>query len=136
MLAALLANLTNVPPPPPPVVPTGVVGAGGYPDYCSPWERECKRKAREYTQRVALGILPKPEEPVIDLPVKVERFIEKKVEEKLPQRITVRFNQERVIEAVVKETLKAFYKERIERDRERAELEEEEDIAYIASTLH
>lgn len=129
---AQFAHIT--PPPIPPVTPTGAVGGGGYPDYCSPYERECRRKAKEYMERVAFGILPPPEEPVIDLPVRVEKFIQKKIEAKLPGRITVRLNKEKIVESVVKDTLKAFYKERQERFER--EIEEEEDDVIFISLLH
>ena len=117
------------PPPPPPVVTGFPVGAGGYPDYDLPYERECRRKAKEHLQRVALGILP-PDEP-IDLPQKVQVYIEKKVQQLLPKRQALtQESQHRIVESVVREALKVFYKEEQLRKIEE-ENEEEEEVAFM-----
>ena|SRR5437899_321932 len=127
------------PPPPPPVVVSGFpVGAGGYPDYEPPYERECRRKAKEHLQRVALGILPRDPEPVA-LPKQVETYIEKKVQQLLPRkRVSLNAeSQQRIVESVVREALKMFYKEEQSKRKEQERLkiqeeeQEEEEVAFM-----
>ena len=123
------------PPPPPPVVVSGFpVGAGGYPDYEPPYERETRRKAKEHLERIAFGILPADPLPVA-LPKQVETYIEKKVQQLLPRkRITLNAeSQQRIVESVVKEALKMFYKEEQVRRKEQIQEqdEEEEEVAFM-----
>src|SRR5437899_9709355 len=91
------------PPPPPPVVVTGFpVGAGGYPDYEPPYERETRRKSKEHLERIAFGILPADPLPVA-LPKQAETYIEQKVQQFLPRkRITLNAeSQQRMVDTVV-----------------------------------
>jgi len=126
------------PPPPPPAVIGFPVGAGGYPDYEPPYERECRRKAREHLQRVALGILPAAPEPVA-LPKQVEAYIEKKVQQLLPRkRISLNAeSQQQIVESVVREALQVFYKEEQAKRKEQEKLriqeeeQEEEEVAFM-----
>ena len=126
------------PPPPPPVVSAFPVGAGGWWDYEPPYERECRRKAKEHLQRVALGSLPADPEPIA-LPKQVETYIEKKVQQLLPRkRVSLSTEaQQRIVESVVREALKTFYKEEQTKRKEQEALriqeenEEEEEVAFM-----
>lgn len=134
-------QFAHIAPPQPPTPPDEAVRYGPaltpaerrrwFGDFESPLSRAARRKLKEHLQRVEFGILPlEVKEEILESVVeKVTLTAERYIEER------PKFNQERVLNAVLKE-MKSEIRQVLENRRIMLEEQsEEEDIVVISSIL-